>query len=60
MSLNQDAIKKRGRPRKNINLARVLELVRAGKTDQGIAGKLNVSVRTFRPDFYSLKKARSP
>jgi len=27
---------------------RVLELVRAGKTDQEIAGKLNVSVRTFR------------
>ncbi len=48
MSSNQAAIKKRGRPQKNIDPASVLELVRAGKTDQEIAGELDVSVRTFR------------
>ncbi|BAF58346.1 hypothetical protein PTH_0165 [Pelotomaculum thermopropionicum SI] len=48
MSSNQAATKKRGRPKKNIDLVRVLELERAGKTDQEIAGELGVSVRTFR------------
>lgn len=48
MSSNQAAKKKRGRPRKKIDPARVSELVRAGKTDQEIAGELDVSVRTFR------------
>jgi len=48
MPLNQDVKKKRGRPSKNIDLARVLELEKTGKTDSEIAGELGVSVRTFR------------
>ncbi|WP_449240375.1 DNA-binding protein [Desulfoscipio gibsoniae] len=48
MSLNQAAIKKRGRPKKNIDSARVLALVAAGKTDHEIAGELDLSVRTLR------------
>lgn len=48
MSFNQAAIRKRGRPQKNIDLTSVLEMEKAGKTDQEIAGELSVSVRTFR------------
>lgn len=48
MPFNQAAIKKRGRPQKNIDLDRVLELGKAGKADQEIADELGVSVRTFR------------
>ena len=48
MTFNQVATNKRGRPQKNIDLAGVLELVKAGKTDQEIAVKLDVSVRTLR------------
>ena len=48
MSLNQAAKKKCGRPKKNIDLSRVIELMKKGKTDQEIAVELGVSVRTFR------------
>ncbi|WP_027364304.1 helix-turn-helix transcriptional regulator [Desulfotruncus alcoholivorax] len=48
MPHNQAAKKKRGRPQKNIDLARVFELLQAGKTDREIAAELDVSVRTFR------------
>lgn len=48
MSSNQVAINKRGRPQKNIELAKVIELVKAGKADQETVGELDVSVRTFR------------
>ena len=48
MSLNQVAINKRGRPQKNIELAKVIELVKTGRTDQEIACDLDVSVRTLR------------
>jgi hypothetical protein len=48
MSLNQVAKKKCGRPQKNIDMTKVLELVKAGKTDQEIVCELDVSARSFR------------
>ena len=48
MSSNQAAEKKRGRPQKNIDKVRVLELEKAGKTDQEIAEEMRVSVRKLR------------
>ena len=48
MSFNQAAIKKRGRPQKIIDLVKVLELEKDGKTDQEIAEEMVVSVRKLR------------
>lgn len=48
MSFIQVAKKKCGRPQKNIDITKVLKLVKEGKTEQEIACELKVSVRTFR------------
>jgi len=48
MSCNQVAKKKRGRPSKKLDMAKVVELVKGGKKDQEIAEEMGVSVRTLR------------
>jgi len=48
MSFNQVAKKKRGRPSKKLDMARVVELVKSGKKDQEIAEEMGVSVRKLR------------
>jgi hypothetical protein len=48
MPVNQAAKKKRGRPSKKLDMAKVIELVKKGKKDQEIADELGVSVRKLR------------
>jgi len=48
MSVNQVAKKKRGRPSKKIDVAKVIELVKSGKKDKVIAEEMGVSVRKLR------------